>query len=93
MRWSAAPAPSPRSTVSSSKPRPRTCGRIRRSDPKAALDTVARAVLGACFHNSVRPDRRAGDAQRMYADELSDMAMAYLLTPDRRRTERPPAHT
>ncbi|MET9534181.1 helix-turn-helix domain-containing protein [Streptomyces sp. NPDC006649] len=67
-------------------------GRIRRSDPKAALDTVARAVLGACFHNSVRPDRRTGDAQRMYADELSDMAMAYLLTPDRRRAERPPAH-
>lgn len=64
---------------------------IRRSNPKTALDTVARAILGACFHNSVRPDRLAdAAAQRRYADELSDMAIAYLLTPDRRR---PPADT
>ncbi|MFG2723406.1 TetR/AcrR family transcriptional regulator [Streptomyces sp. NPDC048416] len=60
---------------------------IRRSEPQAALDTVARAVLGACFHNSVRPDPATGEAaRRRYADELSDMAIAYLLTPDRRRT-------
>lgn len=60
--------------------------RIRRSDPKAALDTAARAILGACFHNSVRPDRFADEAAlSRYADELSDMALAYLLTPDRRR--------
>lgn len=59
---------------------------IRRSDPEKALDTVARAVLGACFHNSVRPDAPAGAAaRRRYADELGDMAMAFLLTPDRRR--------
>ncbi|MFG2891237.1 TetR/AcrR family transcriptional regulator [Streptomyces sp. NPDC048248] len=60
---------------------------IRRSNPQTALDTVARAVLGACFHNSVRPDPAVGaEAQSRYADELSDMAIAYLLTPDRRRT-------
>ena len=59
---------------------------IRRSNPQTALDTVARAVLGACFHNSVRPDPAVGaEVQRRYADELSDMAIAYLLTPDRRR--------
>ncbi|MFG2622524.1 TetR/AcrR family transcriptional regulator [Streptomyces sp. NPDC048507] len=59
---------------------------IRRSDPRAALDTAARAVLGACFHNSVRPDAVTGEAaRRRYADELADMATAYLLTPDRRR--------
>ncbi|MFJ7204383.1 TetR/AcrR family transcriptional regulator [Streptomyces sp. NPDC098789] len=59
---------------------------IRRSSPQAALDTAARAVLGACFHNSVRPDPATGEAaRRRYADELSDMAIAYLLTPDRRR--------
>ncbi|MET9535460.1 MULTISPECIES: TetR/AcrR family transcriptional regulator [unclassified Streptomyces] len=58
---------------------------IRRSRPEAALDTVARAILGACFHNSVRPDSLTGEAARcQYADELSDMAIAYLLTPDRR---------
>lgn len=63
---------------------------IRRSDPQTALDTAARAILGACFHNSVRPDPAIGEvAQRQYADELSDMATAYLLTPERRRT----AHT
>lgn len=62
---------------------------IRRSDPEAALDTVARALLGACFHNSVRPDPVTGEtARRRYADELGDMAIAYLLTPDRRRTTR-----
>lgn len=66
-------------------------GQIRRSDPGEALDTAARAVLGACFHNSVRPDSRTGEARRVYADELSDMAMAYLLSPDRHRAEQPPA--
>lgn len=64
-------------------------GQIRRSDPGAALDTAARAVLGACFHNSVRPDAATGEAaRRRYADELSDMAIAYLLTPDRPRSAR-----
>ncbi|MFJ9407292.1 TetR/AcrR family transcriptional regulator [Streptomyces sp. NPDC101393] len=63
---------------------------IRRSDPKTALDTVARAILGACFHNSVRPDPATGEAaRRRYADELSDMAIAYLHTPDRRHAARP----
>jgi AcrR family transcriptional regulator len=58
---------------------------IRRSDHEAALDTVARVVLGACFHNLLRPDRAIDEAaQRRYAHELGDMAMAYLLTPDRR---------
>ncbi|MCY0937278.1 TetR/AcrR family transcriptional regulator [Streptomyces sp. H34-S4] len=67
-------------------------GQIRRSSPQAALDTAARAVLGACFHNSVRPDAATGEAaRRQYADELSDMAIAYLLTPDRRRNRA--AHT
>ncbi|MFE9534872.1 TetR/AcrR family transcriptional regulator [Streptomyces sp. NPDC006691] len=63
---------------------------IRRSDPRTALDTVARAILGACFHNSVRPDPVTGDAAtRTYADELSDMAIAYLLTPGRRHPAQP----
>ncbi|MDF9873014.1 AcrR family transcriptional regulator [Streptomyces pratensis] len=57
---------------------------IRRSDPAAALDTAARAILGACFHNSVRPDPAADEAaRRRYAQELGDMATAYLLTPGR----------
>lgn len=60
---------------------------IRRSQPQTALDTAARAILGACFHNSVRPDAATGEvARRRYADELSDMAIAYLSTPDRRRS-------
>ncbi|MEU0783883.1 hypothetical protein ABZ341_20185 [Streptomyces sp. NPDC006173] len=62
---------------------------LQRSDPRAALDTAARAILGACFHNSVRPDPATGEvAQRRYADELSDMVIAYLLTPDRRNPAR-----
>lgn len=64
-------------------------GQVRRSDPQAALDAAARALLGACFHNSVRPDPITGEvALRRYADELGDMAMAYLVTPDRDRTAR-----
>ncbi|MEU8709992.1 helix-turn-helix domain-containing protein [Streptomyces sp. NPDC048565] len=59
---------------------------VRRSDPAAALDTVARAILGACFHNSLRPDPVTGEVARIrYADELGDMALAYLLAPDRPR--------
>ncbi|GJF33642.1 TetR family transcriptional regulator [Kitasatospora sp. NE20-6] len=59
-------------------------GRIRRSDPQAALDTVARVILGACFHTSLHPDRPTGEAAlRRYADELGEMAIAYLSTPDR----------
>ncbi|MFE6157378.1 TetR/AcrR family transcriptional regulator [Streptomyces sp. NPDC056486] len=58
---------------------------IRRSPPQKALDAAARALLGACFHNSIRPDPATGEAaRRRYADELSDMAIAYLSTPDRR---------
>lgn len=57
---------------------------VRRSDPDAALDTVARAVLGACFHNFLRPDPADGDAAlSRYADELGAMALAYLLAGDR----------
>ncbi|MFJ6699460.1 TetR/AcrR family transcriptional regulator [Streptomyces sp. NPDC091272] len=57
---------------------------IRRTQPQQALDTAARALLGACFHNSVRPDAATDEAdRRRYADELGDMAIAYLLTPDR----------
>ncbi len=55
---------------------------IRRSDPARALDTAARVVLGACFHNSVRPDPVTGEeARRRYAVELGDVAIAYLGTP------------
>ncbi|MFJ9173656.1 TetR/AcrR family transcriptional regulator [Streptomyces sp. NPDC102360] len=62
---------------------------IRRPDPQAALDTAARALLGACFHNSVRPDPATGaTAMRRYADDLSDMAVAYLRTPDPRDAAR-----
>ncbi|MFJ2060119.1 TetR/AcrR family transcriptional regulator [Streptomyces sp. NPDC087908] len=58
---------------------------IRRSEPRQALDTAARALLGACFHDSLRPDAATGaEARRRYADELGDMATAYLLTPGRR---------
>lgn len=63
---------------------------IQRSDPQAALDTVAGSLLGACFHNSLRPDRPMDEAaQSRYADELSDMALAYLLSPDRRAGQSP----
>ncbi|WP_411104195.1 TetR/AcrR family transcriptional regulator [Streptomyces sp. cmx-4-9] len=62
---------------------------VRRARPQQALDTAARAILGACFHNSVRPDAATGEeATHRYADELADMAVAYLLTPDLHRSDR-----
>ncbi|WP_424217309.1 TetR/AcrR family transcriptional regulator (plasmid) [Streptomyces sp. BI20] len=60
---------------------------VRRSEPRQALDTAARAILGACFHDSLRPDAATGEAaRRRYGDELGEMALAYLLTPDRGHT-------
>ncbi|MGH3502165.1 MAG: hypothetical protein ACRDQA_14955, partial [Nocardioidaceae bacterium] len=57
----------------------------------AAWDTVARALLGACFHNSIRADRPTDEAaQSRSADELSNMAIAYLLSPDHRRAAQSP---
>lgn len=56
---------------------------VRRSEPDTALDIVASAVLGACFHGFLRPDTlipHMGKSE--YADALSDMATAYLITPD-----------
>ncbi|OKH92403.1 TetR family transcriptional regulator [Streptomyces uncialis] len=62
-------------------------GQIRRSQPQKALDTAARAVLGACYHDAVRPDPATGEtARRRYAAELTDMAIAYLLTLDGHRS-------
>ncbi|NSC25575.1 hypothetical protein FM076_32260 [Streptomyces albus subsp. chlorinus] len=59
-------------------------GQIRRTDPPAALDAVARTVLGACVHAVLRPDGLDdADAWKWYADQLGDMTLAYLRTPDR----------
>lgn len=56
---------------------------FRRPDREAALDTVARTLVGACFHSSIRPDRLMDHAGReQYATELRDMTLAYLLDPD-----------
>ncbi|MFB6775105.1 TetR/AcrR family transcriptional regulator [Streptomyces sp. NPDC056337] len=64
---------------------------IRRPAPEAALDTAARALLGACFHNSLRPDRFTSEAAlHRYADELRDMALAYLLAPEPSRSSESP---
>lgn len=85
--WTAEPAPSPKSTACCPKRQPPTRTRSGAPIPQGALDTTARAILGACFHNSVRPDPADGEtARRRYADELGDMAIAYLLTPDRQGT-------
>ncbi|WP_434599023.1 TetR/AcrR family transcriptional regulator [Streptomyces sp. A5-4] len=78
--------PSPRSTACCSKRLAPSPTRSGANDPRTALDTVARALLGACFHDSLRHDRPAGEAARIrHADELSGMAIAYLRTPGRRR--------
>ncbi|MCA1218269.1 TetR/AcrR family transcriptional regulator [Streptomyces sp. 8L] len=63
---------------------------IRRRDPAAALDLVARSVIGTCAHTAVRPDRPADEeGWTRLADQLSDMGLAYLTTPDRPRDGQP----
>ncbi|MFD7923794.1 TetR/AcrR family transcriptional regulator [Streptomyces sp. NPDC059740] len=67
-------------------------GEIRRTDPRSALDAMARTLIGACVHTAARSDRPADEAGwDWYADQLSDMALAYLRTPDRRAGPQPPA--
>lgn len=64
-------------------------GQFRQPDRDVALDTVARTLVGACFHSSIRPDRPMSDTDReRYATELRDMTLAYLLNPGPR-----PDHT
>ncbi|MEV4581596.1 helix-turn-helix domain-containing protein [Nonomuraea jabiensis] len=55
---------------------------IRRADPSAALDVAIRTVTAACLFTAVQ----GGDVGwSAYVDQMSDMALAYLLTPDRRK--------
>ena len=60
-------------------------GQVRRSDPAAALAAVERMITGALIHQATRessaPD---GIPMQAYARQLSDMAIAYLRTPDHR---------
>jgi AcrR family transcriptional regulator len=57
---------------------------VRRSDAAAALAAAERTITGALIHRAAAiassPDKTAMDT---YARQLTDMAMAYLLTPDR----------
>jgi AcrR family transcriptional regulator len=57
---------------------------VRRSDPAAALAAVERTITGALIHRAAAmtssPDKTPMAA---YARQLTDMAMAYLLTTDR----------
>lgn len=58
---------------------------IRRSDPAAALAAVERMITGALIHRAAM-EPFSGDKTpvQTYARQLSDMAIAYLLTPDGR---------
>jgi AcrR family transcriptional regulator len=59
---------------------------IRRADPYGALDVAVRTVTAACIFTAVQADGPGDDVVwSAYADELSDTAVAYLLTPDRRK--------
>ncbi|MCP2360004.1 AcrR family transcriptional regulator [Nonomuraea thailandensis] len=59
---------------------------VRRADPAAAVDTAVRTVTASCIFTAVQAD---GSEENViwadHADQLSDMAVAYLLTPDRRK--------
>jgi AcrR family transcriptional regulator len=60
-------------------------GEVRRSDPAAALAAVERMITGALIHRaSMESSSRDEIPMQTYARRLSDMAVAYLLTPDSR---------
>lgn len=60
-------------------------GEVRRSDPAAALAAVERMITGALIHRaSMESFSRDKTPMQAYARQLSDMAIAYLLTPDSR---------
>ena len=60
-------------------------GEVRRSDPAAALAAVERMMTGALIHRAaMEPSRGGGTTVQAYARQLSDMAVAYLRTPDHR---------
>jgi len=51
----------------------------------AALHVVERAIAGAMVHRAVLDDPDDGLTWEEYADQLSDLALAYLSTPERPR--------
>jgi hypothetical protein len=60
-------------------------GDVRRSDPAAALAAVERMITGALIHRaSMESFSRDETPMQTYSRQLSDMAVAYLLTPDGR---------
>jgi len=59
---------------------------VRRHDPVAALHVVERAITGAMVHRAVLDDPEDGLTWEEYADQLSDMALTYLSTPERPRS-------
>jgi AcrR family transcriptional regulator len=60
-------------------------GQVCRSDPAAALAAVERMITGALIHRAaMQSSSRDNIPVQEYARQLSDMAIAYLLTPDRR---------
>jgi AcrR family transcriptional regulator len=67
-------------------------GEVRRADPVVALAAVERIITGACIHFS-SVYRQAPDEMPwpVFADQLFEMAMAYLLTPDLPRRKLDPA--
>jgi AcrR family transcriptional regulator len=59
-------------------------GEVRRSDSAAALAAEERMITGALIHQaSMKSSARDNFPMQEYARQLSDMAVAYLLTPDR----------
>jgi AcrR family transcriptional regulator len=58
-------------------------GEVRRPDPEAALAAVERMMTGALIHRAAMESSPGGAATvQTYARQLSDMAIAYLRTPD-----------
>ena len=58
-------------------------GEVRRSDPAAALATVERMITGALIHQAALDAfSRPRLPMDVYGRQLSEMAIAYLLTPD-----------
>lgn len=63
-------------------------GEVRRADPEAALGVAGRVITGTCPQSRARGDMPDRAEWARLADELSAMAVAYLLTADTPRPGR-----
>jgi AcrR family transcriptional regulator len=58
---------------------------VRQPDPRTSVAAVRRTVIGACIHRAASRDDSTEVSWETFAEQLSNMAVTYLLTSERPR--------